>query len=40
MGQYSEEFEKAGFTIVEINRVDVKLEGERCVLVARKAREN
>jgi ubiquinone/menaquinone biosynthesis C-methylase UbiE len=39
MRQYSEEFEKAGFTIVEINRVDVKLEGERCVLVARKARE-
>jgi ubiquinone/menaquinone biosynthesis C-methylase UbiE len=37
--KYSEEFEKAGFKIVEVNTVDAKPNGERCVLVARKAEE-
>jgi len=38
--QYSEEFEKAGFKIVEVDTVDAKPKGECCVLVARKAKES
>jgi ubiquinone/menaquinone biosynthesis C-methylase UbiE len=40
MEQYSEEFEEAGLTIVEVNRVDLKAAGECCVVVARKTRKN
>ena len=34
--EYSEEFEKAGFKVVEVDTVDSKPNGEHCVLVARK----
>jgi ubiquinone/menaquinone biosynthesis C-methylase UbiE len=38
--QYSEEFEKAGFLIVEVSTDDAKPNGECCVLVARKAKQS
>jgi len=38
--EYSEEFEKAGFKIVEVNTVDAKPNGESCVLVTRRAEQS